>query len=200
MFPLLFLQIAFGESKPEQTGPATCEYAGDCDESSNNTNTMLLCSEKNTCEPVRIAAKKSKDNRYLTLKMLTTACPKKDVLFKCTLQNDKVVEICDIGYIRYTYGAKDAPEITLAVPREDVGFHCWTGISDRGSSMNIPYGDTSYTVGQYWNMNDPQNEDAPMPPPFLNVQRNTQTLATHQCKEGGNFSFEELTEPSCMSN
>lgn len=197
MLNFFIIYTAMAEPQTENQ-TKTCKSSFDCGDYENDTNTMLLCGDKDICEPVRIIPKKSKDNRYLTLKMLTTTCLEEDVLFKCTLQNNKVVEICDIGYIRYSYGPKGAPEITLAVPREDVGFHCWMGVSDRGSSMNIPYGETTYSVGHYWHMNDPVNDT--IPPAFLNVQRRDQNLATHQCKSGGNYSFESITEPSCMAN
>ena len=169
MLYLLISQFVFADPLP--VTPETCSDETDCDESST-------CSEKNICEPIRLDPIPSKNNRYITMNMLTKTCPTEDIIFKCEFENKKIVEVCDIGYVRYTYGPKNAPEITLAVLREDVSFDCWKGVGDRGSAMTIPYGDTFYTVGFKWNMNDPQNDT--MPPPFLYVKTPKLSIA-HEC-------------------
>lgn len=164
-------------------------------------NTDGYCTDKGICEIVRL--KKGIENDYfITPKQLAKPCAEKNTLFRCTLTNNKVVEVCDLGHIRYTFGPKDKPEIVLRVDRERIGFHCSTpGAGDDGSTLVIPFEDVDYTISHYWDL-DEWAIDGTRPSPYLqSVQRDSnKTLFNAKCKDtfvGGPSTWQEITEPYC---
>ena len=70
-------------------------------------------------------------------------------VFACTTKAGKKVELCDAGKtIRYAFGKPGAPEIALSVERKRASTGQWTGVGSPSYTVNVPNGDTVYTV--FW--------------------------------------------------
>lgn len=75
-----------------------------------------------------------------------------ETLFFCKIQkSSKLLEVCDAGKtIEYSFGKRSKkPELSLALPRENVSTYQWGGVGRyENYSVIIPNGDTIYNV--FW--------------------------------------------------
>lgn len=70
-------------------------------------------------------------------------------LFYCVAQKSgKVIELCDAGKtIGYSFGKPQSkPDIVLSVPRNQASTYQWDGMGRERYWVNIPNGDTVYSV------------------------------------------------------
>jgi hypothetical protein len=161
------------------------------------------CSENYSCEDGKcVKIQMTNPNKLpttpLTKDQLHAPCKAKNVLFSCELENNKKVEVCDMGQIRYTFGKTSKPEIILAVKREDIQFSCWPRLGDRGSSLSIPNGNTTYTVSSYWNMNHHADSEEYPGDKGVSVTINGKHAASIACKEFSIVSWEHIPNQFAM--
>ena len=85
----------------------------------------------------------------LPLPALSTCPDKSKVVFSCTIRsNSKHVEVCDTGgTITYSFGRPGLrPELAFASPRDLVTTHQWKGLGPQGYTVDLPNGNTTYSV------------------------------------------------------
>ncbi|VEB40503.1 Uncharacterised protein [Chromobacterium violaceum] len=99
-------------------------------------------------------------------------------MFACTTKVGKKVELCDAGKtIRYAFGKPGAPEIALSVERKRASTGQWTGVGSPSYTVNVPNGDTVYTV--FWGF-DRNADDQPIEA-GVHVYVKDKWLATVSC-------------------
>jgi len=100
-------------------------------------------------------------------------------VFSCLTGKGQLIQVCDLGKtIGYSYGKPQlTPEIVIRIPRRDASTYQWKGIGDLSYSVDIPKGDTIYSV--YWSVDRFTDEHAIHA--GVEVEINNEHVATVEC-------------------
>lgn len=106
-------------------------------------------------------------------------------IFSCLTTKAKQIEVCDAGKtVRYSFGYPNAkPEIVLSQPRDKVLKEHFTGTGCIRSSIDIPNGNTIYSVYAVETLRDESCPEA-----GVEVIVKQKTLATVKCKNPDNIT------------
>ncbi|WP_448479887.1 hypothetical protein [Pseudoxanthomonas mexicana] len=129
----------------------------------------------------------------------SAACPQSSVIFSCTTAKKKYVEVCDRGSnISYSFGKPGSkPELSLSIPRSSATTHQWDGMGPMKYTVNIPNGNTVYSV--FWSAaRDP--EAAEPVSAGVDVLINGSSAATVMCNpDTAVQNMEEIDLPAAQA-
>jgi len=176
--PFLFFSLA---ACSESTAPTTA--------SSDQTELVLQCHKDTDCKGDRICdtgkciapvAAPAQLAPVAQSDSTNSSCPQTKIIFSCTTKKNKYVEVCDRdANVSYTFGKIGLkPEISLSIPRNVATTEQWNGMGAISYSVNIPNGNTVYSV--FWSAE--RNPDAVQPVSAgIYVLINGSSVATVMC-------------------
>jgi hypothetical protein len=175
--------------------------------------TMLQCEKDTDCKGDRIcdsgscraptdaAAPSQPSGALQPVQMASThsECQAASLIFSCTTTKHKRVEVCDSGSkITYSFGKLGSkPELALSIPRASASSHQWDGMGPMSYSVNIPNGNTVYSV--FWTAQ--RDPDAAQPiSAGVDVQIDGASAATVECvPDTAQQNIEEIDLPPAQA-
>ena len=109
-------------------------------------------------------------------------------IFSCMTEKGKRIELCDGGdKITYTFGAPNAPELSLKVDRASATTNQWEGFgSNMYYSVNLKNGKTNYAVFTNADKNSQEFTAG------VEVSNSAKSLAVVKCSGDGLYGIEGI--------